>query len=232
MQEKPPGLKKSRKNSRQNKLDIQGKEMGLFSFDKQFYDLGFRSFAGIDEAGRGPWAGPVVAAAVILPQDATLPGLNDSKKVLPKKREDLFQKINECALAVGVGIVGNNEIDSKNILQATLAAMSQALGVLKITPDLVLIDGNMCLPGISIRQRSIVAGDAKSAAIAAASIIAKVTRDRIMIEFAKQFPQYGFEKHKGYGTKEHQDALQNFGPCPIHRKSFEPVGRLFEQKNG
>ena len=210
---------------------LQGKEMGLFSFDKQFYDMGFRSFAGVDEAGRGPWAGPVVAAAVILPQDASLPGLNDSKKVLPKKREDLFLQIKECALAIGVGIVGNNEIDSLNILRATLAAMSQALGTLKVIPDLVLIDGNIKLPDISISQRCIVSGDSKSAAIAAASIIAKVTRDRIMLEFAKQFPQYGFEKHKGYGTKEHMDALNNFGPCPIHRKSFEPVGKLFEQKN-
>ena len=205
--------------------------MGLFSFDKQFYDLGYRAFAGIDEAGRGPWAGPVVAAAVIFPQDADIPGLNDSKKVPPKKREDLFIKINECALAVGVGIVGNNEIDSLNILRATFTAMRQALGMLKITPDLVLVDGNSRLPGIEINQRSIVAGDAKSAAIAAASIIAKVTRDRIMTEFAKQFPQYGFENHKGYGTKEHQDALNNFGPCPIHRKSFEPVGKLLERNN-
>jgi len=205
--------------------------MDLFSFDKQFYDMGFRALAGVDEAGRGPWAGPVVASAVILPCNVSLQGLDDSKKLSPKKREEIFEQINRSALAVGVGIVDHEKVDTLNILQATLMAMRQALNSLKIKPDLVLVDGNIRVPGVEYEQRSIVDGDQKSAAIAAASVIAKVTRDRIMLEFAKEFPQYGFENHKGYGTKEHQEALASFGPCRIHRKSFEPIAKLLEQRN-
>ncbi len=205
--------------------------MGLFSFDKQFYQMGFSIFAGVDEAGRGPWAGPVVAAAVILPENVTLTNLDDSKKVIPKKREELFEKINDCALSVGVCSAGNEEIDKLNIYNASVLAMKRAILSLSVKPEIVLVDGIIKIPELDIKQLAFVGGDGKSASIAAASIIAKVTRDRIMREFAKEYPQYGFENHMGYGTKEHQEALSRFGPCPIHRKSFGPIKVLLGQDN-
>ena len=179
--------------------------------------------AGIDEAGRGPLAGPVVAAAAILPKDISIPYLNDSKKLTEKKRNELFEIIKEKALAYAVSIVGNNKIDEVNILQATFIAMKNSVLSLKIIPDLCLVDGNHKIPSLELNQEAVVDGDAKSAAIAAASILAKVTRDKIMRDYAEKFPHYGFDKHKGYGTKIHMEALKKYGACEIHRQSFAPV---------
>jgi ribonuclease HII len=194
-----------------------------FSFDKKYYDKGLNSVAGIDEAGRGPLAGPVVAAAVIFPKNISIPHLNDSKKLTEKRRNNLFEIIKEKSLAYSVSMVGSAKIDEINILQATFMAMGDAVAGLKIRPDLCLIDGNHKIPNLKLNQEAIICGDAKSAAIAAASVLAKVTRDRLMLEYAKEFPQYGFEKHKGYGTKTHMEALKKYGACGIHRRSFAPL---------
>ena len=174
---------------------------------------------GVDEAGRGPLAGPVCAAAVILPPDAELPGLNDSKKLSEKKRELLFPLIQQQAVAWSVAFASVDEIEELNILRATFLAMNRAIAGLDPKPDLALIDGNQNRE-ISMPSRTVVHGDARCACIAAASILAKVSRDRLMKELAAQYPQYGFEKHKGYGTVQHYAALREYGPCPIHRKSF------------
>lgn len=202
----------------------------LFLFDRSFHDSDFRAIAGVDEAGRGPLAGPVVAAAVILPQDASLPGLNDSKKLSPARREELFEHIHAAALAVGVEAVGEDVIDSINILQATYRAMRGALRKLALPVDIVLVDGYP-IPGLDARQKGIFGGDGKSASIAAASIVAKVTRDRIMSGLSADYPRYGFDKHKGYGTPEHFEALKRYGPCPVHRRSFAPVRELLGPLN-
>jgi ribonuclease HII len=196
--------------------------VSLFSFDQQYYKKGYEIIAGIDEAGRGPWAGPVVAAAVVLPENIQIEGLNDSKKLLPRKREKIFHQINKLALAVGVGIVSHKVIDSINILKATHLAMKEALDSLTVKNGLALVDG-LPVPGLGWESISIIKGDARSASIAAASIVAKVTRDNLMEEFSRTYPQYSFHKHKGYGTKSHLKAIINFGPCPIHRKSFMPI---------
>ena len=201
------------------------KTLELFNFDKLYFDKGLRFVSGIDEAGRGPLAGPVVAAAVILSEETIIEEVNDSKKLTPKKREILFDKIKSQALSYGIGIIDSVTIDKINILQATFLAMKQALNELKITPELVLVDGNHKIPGLEIKQEAIISGDAKSQSIACASILAKVTRDKIMDEYAKQYPQYLFEKHKGYGTKAHIEAIKNFGACPIHRKTFAPLNK-------
>ena len=182
--------------------------------------------AGVDEAGRGPWAGPVVAAAVILDESAIPTGLNDSKKLTEMRREQLFAPIRASAL-VGIGIIDVNIIDRDNILNATLQAMTLAIDHLPTHPAIALIDGNRC-PQLSCPAKALVKGDALSLSIAAASIIAKVTRDRIMREIAKEYPQYGFEKHKGYGTKAHQEALFVHGVSPHHRRSFKPIRNLIE----
>jgi len=174
---------------------------------------------GIDEAGRGPLAGPVVAGAVILPQDCEILFLNDSKKLSGKRREELFLEIREKAIAWNVGIVGPDVIDEINILQATYEAMRQAVAGLSVQPNLLLNDA-VTIPGIETDQIPIIKGDAKSVSIAAASILAKVTRDHMMVEYDKLFPEYGFAKHKGYGTAVHTAALREHGPCPIHRRSF------------
>ncbi len=174
---------------------------------------------GVDEAGRGPFAGPVVAAAVILPKDSEILYLNDSKKLSEKRREALFEEIREKAVAVGVGIVSEKLIDEINILNATKKAMKEAVEKLEPCPDIVLVDA-VTIDGISIPQVPIIKGDALSISIAAASIIAKVTRDRMMIGLDAQYPEYGFKRHKGYGTKEHIEALKKYGPCAIHRSSF------------
>lgn len=174
---------------------------------------------GIDEAGRGPLAGPVAAGAVILPKDCTLLYLNDSKKLSEKRREELFVQIKEQAVAWCVGIVGPERIDEINILQATYEAMRQAVAGLGVKPDLLLNDA-VEIPGVDIMQVPIIKGDAKSVSIAAASILAKVTRDHMMEEYDQLFPDYGFAKHKGYGTAAHIQAIQELGPCPIHRRSF------------
>ncbi|MFR5601618.1 MAG: ribonuclease HII [Lachnospiraceae bacterium] len=174
---------------------------------------------GIDEAGRGPLAGPVVAGAVILPQDCRILYLNDSKKVSEKRRDALYDEIREKAISFGIGIVGPERIDEINILQATYEAMRAAISQLSVTPDLLLNDA-VTIPGVDIGQIPIIKGDAKSVSIAAASILAKVTRDRMMAEYDVIFPEYGFAKHKGYGTKAHIQAIMESGPCPIHRRTF------------
>lgn len=190
---------------------------GMREFENKYSDLAY--IAGLDEAGRGPLAGPVVAAAVILPKDIFLPFLNDSKKVTEKRRDILFGEIKQNAIAYGIGIASNTLIDEINILQATYEAMREAINALSTRPDILLVDA-IHIPGIDIRQVGIVKGDAKSVNIAAASIIAKVTRDRLMAEYDKIYPEYGFASNKGYGTAAHIAALKEYGPCEIHRKSF------------
>lgn len=194
--------------------------MNLLQFEKEYWHTGKCHIAGIDEAGRGPLAGPVVAAAVIFPKKIEIEGLNDSKKITERKRDILFPVIQERALAFGIGIVSAKIIDEINILQATFQAMREAVSQLKIVPDILIIDGNQRIPQIQIEQHAIVKGDAKSLSIAAASVLAKVTRDRMMIEYDKYYPQYGFAKHKGYPTKSHCEAIHQYGYCEIHRRSF------------
>ncbi len=189
------------------------------SFEQALWEKGLSLVAGVDEAGRGPLAGPVVAAAVVFPSGVALPGVDDSKRLTPSQREILFDEIHACALAVGVGVVSHDEIDSINILQATFQAMRVALDSLGVEPEHVLVDGNRFC-GTGIPYTAIVDGDAKCHAIAAASIIAKVTRDRMMCEYDRVFPGYGFAGHKGYGTAVHREALARLGPCPIHRLTF------------
>lgn len=174
---------------------------------------------GIDEAGRGPLAGPVVAAAAVLPKDCQIFYLNDSKKLSEKKRDFLFDEIKEKAVAYGIGIVSPQVIDEINILQATYEAMRQAISQLNVIPEILLNDA-VTIPGVDIMQVPIVKGDAKSVSIAAASILAKVTRDRMMMEYDQIYPEYGFAKHKGYGTAAHIATLKEYGPCPIHRRTF------------
>lgn len=190
--------------------------------EMHFYEEKYQQYSaicGIDEAGRGPLAGPVVAGACILPKDVEILYLNDSKKLSEKKRELLYDEITEKAAAWGVGIVSEQRIDEINILQATFEAMHLAVEQLKITPDLLLVDA-VNIPHMSMKQVGIVKGDAKSVSIAAASILAKVTRDRMMVEYDQAYPEYGFAIHKGYGTKLHMAKLAEFGPSPIHRKTF------------
>ena len=191
----------------------------LMELESSLRAEGYDRICGVDEAGRGPLAGPVCAAAVILPPDAELPGLNDSKKLSEKKRELLFPMIQEQAVAWSVAFASVEEIEELNILRATFLAMNRAIAGLDPKPDLALIDGNQNRE-IAMPSRTVVHGDARCACIAAASILAKVSRDRLMKELALQYPQYGFEKHKGYGTKAHYAALREYGPCPIHRRSF------------
>ena len=191
----------------------------LWEIERALRREGVGVVCGADEAGRGPLAGPVCAAAVILPEGIELPGLNDSKKLTEKKREALFPLIEEKAVAYGIAFATVEEIEELNILRAALLAMDRAIAQLDPKPALALIDGNTTR-GISIPARSIVGGDAKCASIAAASVLAKVTRDRLMVELAEQYPQYGFDKHKGYGTKAHYAALEAYGPSPVHRPSF------------
>lgn len=187
--------------------------------EEALWKRGFAHVAGVDEAGRGPLAGPVVAAAVIFPPGLRIPGVNDSKKIPAARREELFGIIHAEALAVGVGLVGHDEIDTINILQATYKAMHIALASLAPVPDHILVDGNR-FSGTGIPFTAIVDGDACCHAIAAASIIAKVTRDRLMLGFDLLYPGYGFARHKGYGTAAHREAIVRLGPCPIHRRTF------------
>ena len=202
----------------EEKLALERQRLeGMREFENKYSDLG--AVAGIDEAGRGPLAGPVVAAAVILPKDIFLPFLNDSKKVTEKRRDVLFDQIKQEALAYGIGIASNALIDDINILQATYEAMREAISKLSKTPDILLVDA-VHIPDINIKQVGIVKGDAKSVNIAAASILAKVTRDRLMLEYDKIYPEYGFASNKGYGTAKHIEALKAYGACDIHRRSF------------
>ncbi|MGD0915488.1 MAG: ribonuclease HII [Thermodesulfobacteriota bacterium] len=191
-------------------------------FEKMYYDRGYERIAGVDEVGRGPLAGPVLAAAVILPKGGIGQELFDSKEISSKKREDLYGLILSKALGVGIGIIGQEEIDLLNILQASLKAMTLAVQNLPVSPDFILIDGPQGLR-LPVSQKPIRKGDQLSNSIAAASIVAKVTRDRMMLEWHHRYPQYNFAKHKGYGTKEHRRAIKEFGVCELHRKSFRGV---------
>lgn len=191
-------------------------------YEQQARQRGFRQIAGVDEAGRGPLAGPVVAAAVILPEETCLPGLTDSKKLTAVQRQRLYPLIREQARGVGVGVASALEIDQLNILQATLLAMCRALGRLTPTPDHLLIDGITPVP-VALSQQTLKQGDSRSLSIAAASVVAKVIRDRIMLSFDRLWPEYGFLRHKGYGTREHRQALVRFGPSVQHRRSFAGV---------
>ncbi|WP_425484211.1 ribonuclease HII [Desulfobacter latus] len=194
----------------------------MLTFEKQAMLNGYKMIAGIDEAGRGPLAGPVVSAAVVLPDKFDVPGINDSKKLSEKKREALFPVIQKHAVAFGIGLADHEEIDQINILQASLLSMKRAVEDLKLTPDYLLIDGRFTIDS-TIEQRSIIKGDTLSLSIAAASILAKVTRDRIMADLDLQYPEYGFKRHKGYPTKAHKEAILTHGPCPIHRRNFKGV---------
>lgn len=191
----------------------------MWEIEDVFFNQGLGVICGVDEAGRGPLAGPVCAAAVILPKHLEIPGLTDSKKLSDKRRRELFPEIQRQALAYGIGFASEKEIDEINILQATFLAMERALAQLSITPELALIDGNR-EKDFGIPVKTVIKGDSLSANIAAASILAKVSRDDLMLEMAREYPQYGFEVHKGYGTKAHYDALRLYGPCPIHRQTF------------
>ena len=191
----------------------------LWIIEDQFHKEGYQVICGVDEAGRGPLAGPVCAAAVILPTGLIIQGLNDSKKLSEKKREALFPEIQEKAIAYGIAFASVEEIEERNILRATFLAMNRAIQSLTVQPDLALIDGNRNTE-IEMASRCVIGGDGKCASIAAASVLAKVTRDHLMLELAKQYPEYGFEQHKGYGTKAHYEALRKYGPSPVHRMSF------------
>lgn len=194
--------------------------MNWLEFENEALVEGYEIICGIDEAGRGPLAGPVCAACVVLPKGVVIEGVNDSKKLSEKKRDALFDVIKEKALDYGIAFASEKEIDEINILQATFLAMRRAVEKLeKVKPDFALIDGNK-KPGLEIAERTVIKGDSKSANIAAASILAKVTRDRYMLEMAEKYPEYRFEKHKGYGTKLHYEMIEKYGICDIHRKSF------------
>ena len=194
--------------------------INLKQYEKELRDKGYKYICGIDEAGRGPLAGPVVVASVIMPEDSMIEGVNDSKKVSEKKREKLYDLILEEAISYGVGIIGQDEIDEINILNATKKGLTTSLKELTVKPDLIIVDALTHIDTLGIPYESIIKGDAKCYSISAASIIAKVTRDRIMREWDKVYPQYGFAQHKGYGTAAHINTLKEYGPCPLHRKSF------------
>ena len=194
-------------------------EVNMWEIENTCFAEGYKIICGVDEAGRGPLAGPVCAAAVILPPNAEIPGLNDSKKLTDKKRRELMPVIKETALAYGIAFADEKEIDEINILQATYAAMHRAIQQLNVKPDLALVDGNRA-GDFGLPVKTVVKGDSLSASIAAASILAKVTRDDLMLELAEKYPQYGFEIHKGYGTKAHYAALTEHGPSEIHRMTF------------
>ena len=199
----------------------------MWDIEREHFEKGVKIICGVDEAGRGPLAGPVCAAAVILPSELVIPGLNDSKKLSDKRRRELFPVIKEKALAYGIAFATQEEIDTVNILQATFLAMQRAIDQLEVKPDLVLIDGNRS-KDFGVPSETVIHGDGLSANIAAASVLAKVTRDDYMIEMAAKYPEYGFEVHKGYGTRRHYDALREYGPCPIHRRSF--LKKFYGQK--
>ena len=194
-------------------------EVNMWKIEQSFFEKGIELICGVDEAGRGPLAGPVCAAAVILPAGIDIPGLNDSKKLSDKRRRELYPIIKESAIAYGIAFADHNEIDEINILQATYLAMERAIAMLEVKPQLALVDGNRA-KDFGIPVETIVHGDSLSASIAAASVLAKVTRDDYMLDMAKIYPEYGFDIHKGYGTKAHYAALTEYGACPIHRMSF------------
>ncbi len=207
---------------KQGSLFSNDEKSDLFFYERKLTTEGFKNIAGIDEAGRGPLAGPVVAAAVILPAGVALPGVDDSKKLSPAKRESIFHVVREKAVAIGVGMADPDEIDAINILQATLIAMKRAVDGLTSPPDYLLIDGINTIKS-PLPQLAVKKGDSLSLSIAAASIIAKVTRDRMMVEFHERYPVYGFDGHKGYGSAAHRAAIAKHGPSPIHRATFAGV---------
>lgn len=210
--------KEEQERKRKEKLQKERQRIETMKvYEKEYEDRGF--VCGIDEVGRGPLCGPVVAGAVILPKDCQILYLNDSKKLSEKKREELYEVIMDQAVAVGIGMAGPERIDEINILQATYEAMRQAIYNLPVKPDVLLNDA-VTIPGVDLMQVPIIKGDAKSVSIAAASIVAKVTRDRMMTEYDRIYPGYDFASNKGYGTKTHREALKEMGPCPIHRKTF------------
>jgi ribonuclease HII len=208
-------------------------------YENHLFDQGYPLVGGIDEAGRGPLAGPVVAAIVILDKTfvddpeapEALQEVKDSKKISPAKRKRIYKELRNHCPQIGIGISANDTIDRMNILQASFLAMKKAINDLRDKPDMILVDGKFRIPNCSFDQKTIINGDAKIFSIAAASIIAKVTRDDMMEKYHEQYPEYGFDKHKGYGTKQHIDALKQHGPCEIHRKSFKPVSEKLEIKN-
>lgn len=199
-----------------------------FAFETECIKNGYKAVCGVDEAGRGPLAGPVCAAAVILPTDCDIDGLNDSKKLSAKKREALFDVIQQRALCYSIAYASVEEIDVHNILEATFIAMNRAIEGLKVPPDFALIDGNRTPTNIKVPSQTVIGGDAKSCSIAAASILAKVSRDRLMAEYDRKYPMYQFAKHKGYGTKLHCDLIKQYGPSEIHRMSF--LGNILKEK--
>ena len=213
--------KRERQQAEKDRIELMKK------YERELREQGLSYIAGVDEVGRGPLAGPVVAACVILPEDFFIPQINDSKKLSGKQRDELYDKIMEQAIDVGIGVVSSEEIDRMNILQATIKAMLKAVDSLKITPEFLLIDA-LEIPAL-IPQMKIIKGDAKSVSIACASIVAKVYRDRLMEQYSKEYPQYHFAKNAGYGTKEHLEALKKYGPCPLHRKSFSPIKEIVSQ---
>ncbi|WP_319633329.1 ribonuclease HII [Sinanaerobacter chloroacetimidivorans] len=211
----------------ERELLARQKLLEMMAFEKELFARGIRYIAGVDEVGRGPLAGPVVAAAVILPEDFDVIGVDDSKKLSEKKREELFYIIKEKAIAYSVGMVDNKVIDEINILEATKLAMKRAVLALKPKAEYLLVDA-LTLKDVKLPQNGIIKGDCKSVSIAAASIIAKVTRDHMMKEFSKEFPYYAFEQNKGYGTKAHYKGLDDHGICPLHRKSFLDLPYLID----
>ncbi len=198
-------------------------EKDKLSYEKELWSKGYQLVAGVDEVGRGPLAGPVVAACVVFPRDIYIPGIDDSKKLSPGRREELYHKIKDEALDFGVGMVSEKEIDKLNILRASLKAMHQAVSSLKNSPDFILIDGNQKIPELRFPQLPVVKGDSLSLSCAAASIIAKVERDNWMKRMHRKYPQFSFDRNKGYSSRKHLEALREFGPCRIHRRSFKRV---------
>ena len=215
-----------RKRAIQAELDEDFRLEQMLRYEKELYKAGYQTIAGIDEVGRGPLAGPVVAAAVILPPGCKIKGLNDSKKIPKKKHQEIYQAVLDKALAVGIGLIDNEGIDQVNIYEATKLAMKEALSKLSLKPDYLLIDAMKL--DIDIPQESIIKGDANSLSIAAASIVAKVTRDKLMADYDKEYPGYDFAQNAGYGTKSHLQGLEQNGVTPIHRKTFEPVKSMCE----
>jgi len=215
----------SRRNTTNSPLPMQ--EMG--ALEQSLFEQGHRSICGVDEAGRGPLAGPVVAAAVVLPRDCEILGINDSKALTRLRREDIFEQLAESSIPCSIGIMNNDAIDTMNILRASLMAMRKAVMDLKVSPDVVLVDGNFAIPKLSMPQYAVIKGDSRCKAIAAASILAKVTRDRIMEKYEALYPSFSFATHKGYSTADHLRELKEHGPTDIHRRSFRPIAELLEQ---
>jgi ribonuclease HII len=218
--------------SKLDEVDRERERIGrMFSYERQVWAMGYKFVAGLDEVGRGPLAGPVVAAAVVLPGELMLPGLDDVKRLSPKRRQELYELIKREAIAIGIGMVHPSGIDEANVTMATYKAMVKAVAQLHIAPDYLLIDA-LHLPNVTQPQAPIVDGEGQSCSIAAASIVAKVVRDEQMIEMDRLYPVYGFANHKGYGTQEHRDALERFGPCPIHRKNYQADREIISLAQG